>query len=107
MTDEQREEAIRRTNEAIGRMCSAFAATVRDRAKYKQHFQMIAEQSAEMIFRLRKEIDDLIGLTDYVTEFGVPPTNEELDAMAAAGASHPGGNGTPLQPQPGESAAIR
>jgi hypothetical protein len=80
MTPERLKDAIRRTNHAVGLMYEAFAATIQDRAKYGRHFQEQAEGPAEMIFKLRKEIDDLIGLTDYVAEFGVPPADAELDA---------------------------
>ena len=55
---------------------------------------MIAEQSAEMVFRFRREIDELIGLTNYVAEFGIPPTNEELDRRSAT--EHAASIGTSL-----------
>ena len=93
MTEEQLDAAIRRTNEAIALMCSSFVATARDRARYKNYYPMIASQSVSEIFKLRKEIDDMIGLTDYVAEFGVPMTNEEIDALADAGSLHPDANG--------------
>ena len=84
MTEEMLQALVEDKASAMAKMCLAFAATVRDRARYKSYFPMIAEGPAEMILRFRKEIDDLIGLTDYVAEFGIPPTNEEIDSRTDA-----------------------
>jgi hypothetical protein len=97
MTPEQLEDAIRRTNHAVGLMYEAFAATVRDRAKYGRHFQDQADGPAALIFKLRKEIDDMIGLTDYVAEFGVP-TDAELEGGPTP--SSPVANGSVAAPHP-------
>ena len=87
-----RTEYVDRTNKALGDLYQILAGLYEEKAKYSRGYPIIAEAWVTEIFKLRKEIDDLIGLTDYVAEFGVPQTNEELDAMGpptANGAAAP------------------
>jgi len=86
-----REETVDRTNGALGNLYQALAGLYEQRAKYGTGFQIMGEPLVGEIFKLRKEIDHIIGLTDYVAEFGVPPTDEEIDAMASRGAPLPNG----------------
>ena len=81
-----REEAVDRTNGALGDLYQALAGLHEQRAKYgSKGVQIMGEPIVSEILKLRKEIDDMIGLTDYVARFGVPPTDEEIDATAPAG----------------------
>jgi hypothetical protein len=90
------EVAVDRTNEALGKVYHVLAGLHAEKAKHGKGYPTIAEGWVAEIFKLRKEIDDMIGLTDYVAENGVPPTDEELDAIASPGLpSTPTPNGAP------------
>jgi len=92
-----REETVDRTNGALGHLYQALAGLYEQRAKYGKGLRVMGEAIVADIFRLRKEIDDLIGLTDYVAEYGVPPTDEAVDAVAPVGPpATPSANGTPV-----------
>lgn len=96
-----RAEAVDRTNGALGNLYQALAGLYERKAQYgRKGIEIMGEGIVAEIFRLRKEIDDLIGLTDYVAEFGVPPTNEEIDAIASAGQPAPGTNGASATKEP-------
>ncbi|MBO0697343.1 MAG: hypothetical protein J2P46_03020 [Zavarzinella sp.] len=62
-----------------------------EKAKHGKGYPIVAEGWVAEILRLRKEIDDMIGLTEYVAEFGVPPPNEAMPT--AASPSSPPANG--------------
>jgi hypothetical protein len=80
-----REETVDRTNGALGDLYQALAGLHEQRAKYgSKGVQIMGEPIVSEILKLRKEIDDLIGLAAYVSEYGVPPTDEETDATAPA-----------------------
>jgi hypothetical protein len=78
------EPGLRSTHDAILNLQLALLGLYEKKAKYGKGYPIMAEGIVGEIFKLRKEIDDMIGLTDYVAEFGVPKTDEELDALAAA-----------------------
>ena len=63
MTEEMLQAMVEDKASAMAKMCLAFAATVRDRARYKSYFPMIAEgpaeialasRVAELLWRLRR-----------------------------------------------------
>ena len=83
------EYAVNQTNHALGNLYHVLAGLYGEKAKHGKGYPIITEAWVGEIFKLRKEIDDMIGLTDYVAEFGVPMTNEEIDALAEAGSLHP------------------
>jgi hypothetical protein len=91
-----REEAVDRTNGALGDLYQALAGLYEQRAKYgSKGLQIMGEPIVSEILKLRKEIDDMIGLTAHVSEYGVPPTDEEIDVTGpAATNSAPSANGT-------------
>jgi hypothetical protein len=89
------EEAVDRTNDALGNLYHVLAGLYGEKAKHGKGYPIIAEGWVAEIFKLRKEIDDMIGLTDYVAEFGVPPTDEEIDATAPRAAPSPNGSSAP------------
>ena len=76
------EGAVERTNEALGKLHHVLAGLHAEKAKHGKGYPVIAEGSVAEILKLRKEIDDMIGLTNYIAEFGVPPTNHEIDTAA-------------------------
>ena len=76
-----REQIIDRTNGAIGHLYQALAGLYEKKAKYGQGYPIMAEGIVAEIFKLRNEIDDMIGLTDYVEAFGAPMTNETSPAL--------------------------
>jgi hypothetical protein len=81
-----REQAVDRTNGALTKLYQALASLYERKDQYgSKGVQIMGEAVVAEILKLRKEIDDLIGLTDYVNEFGVPPTDEQIDAMASSG----------------------
>jgi hypothetical protein len=90
-----REQAVDRTNGALGKLYQALAGLYERRAQYGKGFQIMGEAIVSEIFKLRKEIDDLIGLTDYVAQYGVPPTDEERAVTAQPPAPAVAGTGTP------------
>src|SRR4051812_32649509 len=87
------EAGLRSTHDALMNLQLVLWGLYREKAKHGKGYPIIAEGGGAEIFKLRKEIDDLIGLTDYVAEFGVPPTDAEIlatappDAPAANGAA--------------------
>lgn len=91
-----REQAVDRTNEALGHLYQALAGLHERKDEYgSKGLQIMGEAVVSEIFKLRKEIDDMIGLTEYIAQFGVPPTDEEIDAMTpVATNSAPSANGT-------------
>jgi hypothetical protein len=44
----------------------------RRRAEYGPNFRFTAEQVVEELLRMRQQLDDRIGLTAYLAEFGPP-----------------------------------
>ena len=79
------EFAVDQTNRGLGHLYHALAGLHLEKAKHGRiGFQIMGEGIVGEILKLRKEIDDMIGLTDYLAEFGVPPTDEEIFAQAAA-----------------------
>ena len=85
------EPGLRSTHDAILKLQLALFGLFESKAKYGHGYPIMAEGIVSEIHRLRKEIDDMIGLTEYVAEFGVPMTNEQIDALAAT--HQPGTNG--------------
>ena len=85
-----REDAVDRTNVAIGHMYQALAGLSERRVKLGKGYEILGEGIVETIFKLRKEIDDMIGLADYIAVYGVPLTDAELanpPAMPSANGS--------------------
>jgi hypothetical protein len=98
------EQAVDRTNDALGKLYHVLAGLSADKAMHGKGYPIMAEGWVAEIFRLRKEIDDMIGLTEYVADHGIPPTDAEIDAMAPpAPAPAPSGNGA-ATPEPQRTA---
>src|SRR5438552_15576650 len=88
------EPGLRSTHDAILNLQLALLGLYEQKAKYGKGYPIMAEGIVGEIFKLRKQIDDRIGLTDYVAEFGVQLTGEEIDAQAAASSLDAAVNGT-------------
>jgi hypothetical protein len=88
------EAGLRSTHEALLNLQFALLGLYVEKAKYGKGYPLIAEGWVAEIFKLRKEIDDMIGLTDYVAEFGVPQTDAEFDARHPTGSTAPSTNGS-------------
>lgn len=88
------EAGLQSTHDALMNLQMILWGLFQDKAKYGKGYPIITEAWAGEIFKLRKEIDDMIGLTDYVAEFGVPMTDEEIYAQAASTPFQPSVNGT-------------
>lgn len=96
-----REQAVDRTNEALGHLYQALAGLYERKDEYgSKGVQIMGEAVVSEIFKLRKEIDDMIGLTEYTAQFGVPPTDEEIDAMAPATTPSPTSPNGPAVAEP-------
>ena len=73
---------MRSTHDALLNLQFALLGLYEERTKHgKKGFQIMGEAIAAEIFKLRKEIDDMIGLTDYIAAYGVPLTDAEFDAL--------------------------
>ncbi len=88
------EAGLRSTHDALMNLQMILWGLFQERAKYGKGYPIITEAWVGEIFKLRKEIDDMIGLTDYVAEFGVPMTDEEIDALPVPCPIKPGTNAT-------------
>lgn len=88
------EPGLRSTHDALLSLQLALLGLYEQKAKYGKGYPIVAESWVGEIFKLRKEIDDMTGLTDYVAEFGVPMTDEEIYAQAASTPPQPSVNGT-------------
>jgi hypothetical protein len=89
------EAGLRTTHNAIMHLQLALLGLYERKEKYGKGFPIMAEGIVGEIFKLRKEIDDMIGLSYYVAEYGVPMTNEEIDALAEkTAAQYPEANGS-------------
>jgi hypothetical protein len=89
------EAGLQSTHDALMKLQLVLWGLYQEKAKHGKGYPIIAEGWVAEIFKLRKEIDDLIGLTDYVAQYGVPPTDEESAATARPPAPAVAGTGTP------------
>jgi hypothetical protein len=64
--------AVEGTRKGLAILEDILLSTTRRRAEYGSRFPFFAEQVVEEILKLRKAIDDRIGLTAYLAEFGLP-----------------------------------
>jgi hypothetical protein len=80
------------TRNALAILERALASMTRTReTEYGKNFHFYAEGLVEEILKLRAQIDEYIGLTAYLKEFGPPPPDD---------ASLPLPNGTPAAVTP-------
>lgn len=85
------EAGLRSTHDALMNVQMVLWGLHQEKARHGRGYPIIAEGWVAEILKLRKEIDDTIGFTDYVAEHGVPPTNEDIDAMVPQVAVPPNG----------------
>jgi hypothetical protein len=98
------EAGLRSTHDALMNLQMILWGLHQEKAKHGKGYPILAEGWVAEILKLRKEIDDMIGLTEYVADHGVPPTAAEIDAMAPpAPATAPSGNGA-ATPEPHRTA---
>ena len=95
------EAGLRSTHGALLHLQLALLGLYEEKAKYgRVGLHIMGEGIVADIFKLRKEIDDMIGLTDYVAEYGVPMTDAEFDALHPPGSPVPSINGSVTDHQP-------
>lgn len=77
------------TRNALAILERSLASMTRRRAEYGPNFHFYAEQVVEEILKLRGQLDDLIGLTAFIQEFGPPPPADGPARPAAAASVGP------------------
>jgi len=80
------EERYGRTHHALALLGTALMSITRRRAEYGPNFHFDAVQWVEEIAKLRSQIDDMIGLTAFVKEFG-PVATTASSPKTATGVS--------------------
>jgi hypothetical protein len=70
------EERYERTHKALAILETALMSITRRRAEYGPNFHFDAVQWVEEILKVRAQIDEIIGLTAFLKEFGPPPTSD-------------------------------
>lgn len=77
------ERCVRATIAGLEHLQMAMYYTSQKKDEYGRSYPLFAEATVEEILKLRAQLDELIGLTDYLKTYGPPPADDDAPASAA------------------------